>query len=241
MVYSMKRKVRYSDEIEEMIAAANYFRVAQRQLIVKRGEVPTEIFFIVSGSVAVMVENEDGNELIISYLGPGEFFGELGLFDESARRSAWISARSECELVRMEYQRFKARLQEQPELLMQLSGQLARRLRQTSEKLGDLAFLDVTGRVASTLLQLCGDSQAITHPDGMLLRLSRTELGNLVNCTRQMVSRVLNMLESQGLIKVEGKSIIVYVTGSDRIEGESVDRHTGPAFKPAAPFKLETR
>jgi len=237
----MQRRVQYSAEIEEMIAAATRFRVAQRQLIVNRGEVPTEIFFIISGSVVVMVEDEDGHELIISYLGPGEFFGELGLFDESARRSAWISARSECELVRMDYRRFKSRLQARPELLMQLSGQLARRLRQTSEKLGDLAFLDVTGRVASTLLQLCGDSQAMTHPDGMLLRLSRSELGRLVNCTRQMASRVLQMLESQGLIKVEGKSIIVYNTDSGRTVDDSQGQHADPTISQPSPFKLETR
>ena len=95
---------------------------------------------------------------------------------------------------------------------MQLTGQLAQRLRKTSEKLGDLAFLDVTGRVAHTLLQLCQDSQAITHPDGMLLRMTRLELGRLVNCSRQMASQVLHTLESQGLVKVEGKSIIVYKT-----------------------------
>ena len=206
----MKRRTRYSAEIEAMIAAATPIRVAARNQIVKRSEIPTEIFFIIRGSVAVMVEHEDGHELIISYLGPGEFFGELGLFDETACRSAWVSARSECELVRIGYPRFKAMLRAEPELLMQLTGQLAQRLRNTSEKLGDLAFLDVTGRVANTLLQLCLDSQAITHPDGMLLRLTRSDLGRLVNCSRQMASRVLHTLESQGLIKVEGKSIIVY-------------------------------
>ncbi len=225
--YGTQRRTQFTPEIEQMIADATPVHVVSRNMIVKRGEIPAEIFFILRGSVAVMVEHEDGHELIISYLGPGEFFGELGLFGDTALRSAWISARSECELVRIEYQRFKAMLREQPELLMQLTGQLAQRLRNTSEKLGDLAFLDVTGRVASTLLQLCQDSQAITHPDGMLLRITRQELGRLVNCTRQMASRVLQTLEAQGLIKVEGKSIIVYRTFSDSDREKSVTQLTG--------------
>ena len=179
-----------------------------------------------------MVEDGDGHELIISYLGPGEFFGELGLFDADARRSAWIIARSECELVRIEYQRFKALWLAQPKLLLQLTEQLAHRLRNTSEKLGDLAFLDVTGRMAHTLLQLCQDSQAITHPDGMLLRITRRELGRLVNCSRQMASRVLQTLETQGLIKVEGKSIIVYRSFSNRDEDKSVNQFTGSTNTP---------
>ena len=130
----MNRRSQFTPEIEKMIAGAKSVRVAARNMIVKRGELPTEIFFIIRGSVAVMVEHEDGHELIISYLGPGEFFGELGLFSDTALRSAWISARSECELVRIEYQRFKAMLREQPELLMQLTGQLAQRLRNTLNK-----------------------------------------------------------------------------------------------------------
>jgi CRP/FNR family cyclic AMP-dependent transcriptional regulator len=225
----MKRRIQFTPEIEAMIAASKHYRVAPREMIVNRGEIPTDIFFIIRGSVAVMVEHEDGHELIISYLGPGEFFGELGLFSDTALRSAWISARTECELVRIEYQRFKVMLRADPELLMQLTGQLAQRLRNTSEKLGDLAFLDVTGRVASTLLQLCQDSQAITHPDGMLLRITRQELGRLVNCSRQMATRVLQTLEAQGLIKVEGKSIIVYRSFSDSDRDKSVNQFTGSA------------
>ena len=223
-----------------MIAEATPQRVRARDLIVRRGEVPAEIFFILKGSVAVMVEHEDGHELIIAYLGPGEFFGELGLFDDTASRCAWISARSECELVRVAYPRFKAMLRHHPELLLQLTGQLAQRLRITSEKLGDLAFLDVTGRIASVLLQLCRDSQAMTHPDGMLLRLSRSELGRLVNCSRQMASRVLHDLENQGLIRVEGKSIIVYNKTYRDDEEKSVNQLTDPTADRPGPMKLVT-
>ena len=236
----MQRRKRYSPEIEAMIAEATPQRVRARDLIVRRGEVPAEIFFILKGSVAVMVEHEDGHELIIAYLGPGEFFGELGLFDDTASRCAWISARSECELVRVAYPRFKAMLRHHPELLLQLTGQLAQRLRITSEKLGDLAFLDVTGRIASVLLQLCRDSQAMTHPDGMLLRLSRSELGRLVNCSRQMASRVLHDLENQGLIRVEGKSIIVYNKTYRDDEEKSVNQLTDPTADRPGPMKLVT-
>lgn len=75
----------------------------------------------------------------------------------------------------------------------------------------------------------------------MLLRLSRSELGRLVNCTRQMASRVLQMLETQGLIKVEGKSIIVYNTGSGRSVDDSENQRAGPTIAQPSPFKLETR
>ncbi len=56
---------------------------------------------------------------------------------------------------------------------MRLSSQMARRLQVTSEKVGNLAFLDVTGRIAQTLLNLAKQPDAMTHPDGMQIKITR--------------------------------------------------------------------
>jgi len=199
----------FTPEIDNMLAAAGRTRVAAKSLIVRKGETPSALYFVLRGSVTVLVEDADGRELILAYLGPGEFFGEMGLFDPAAKRSAYVRARSDCELAQIGYDRFKQLIRAQPALLLQLTARIAERLRATSEKLGDLAFLDVTGRVARALLQLAGDSQAITHPDGMLVRITREELGRLVNCTREMTGKVLRNLEAQGLIQARGKNIVV--------------------------------
>ncbi len=181
-------------------------------MIIKAGEAPRAVYFVLEGSVRVLMEDDDGHELILAYLGPGEFFGELGLFGEQAKRSAWVRARTECELVVVDYEHFRRLCREEPELLMHVAGQIAQRLRRTSERMGRLAFLDVTGRIARALLDLAHDSQSITHPDGMLIRITREELGRLVNCSREMAGRVLADLEQQGLIEVDGKSIVVHGT-----------------------------
>ena len=88
----------------------------------------------------------------------------------------------------------------------------AARLRQTSRKASDLAFLDVTGRVAATLLDLCRQPDALTHPDGMQIRVTRQELGRIVGCSREMAGRVLKSLEDQHFISVSGKAIVVFNT-----------------------------
>jgi len=87
---------------------------------------------------------------------------------------------------------------------------MATRLRKTSRKVGDLAFLDVTGRVARTLLDLCKEPDALSHPQGMQIRITRQEIGRIVGCSREMVGRVLKNLEEQGLISVKGKNIVVF-------------------------------
>jgi CRP/FNR family cyclic AMP-dependent transcriptional regulator len=89
---------------------------------------------------------------------------------------------------------------------------MATRLRNTSRKVSDLAFLDVTGRVARTLLDLCKQPDAMTHPDGMQIKITRQEIGRIVGCSREMVGRVLKSLEEQGLISAKGKTMVVYGT-----------------------------
>jgi len=187
-------------------------RYAAKHMIIKAGESPRSIFFLLEGSVRVLVEDDEGQELILAYLGPGEFFGELGLFGEQPKRSAWVRARTDCEIVVIDYEPFRRLCREEPDILMRVAAQIAQRLRRTSERMGRLAFLDVTGRIARTLMDLARDSQAITHPDGMLIRVTREELGRLVNCSREMAGRVLADLEQQGLVAVDGKSIVVHGT-----------------------------
>jgi len=87
---------------------------------------------------------------------------------------------------------------------------VATRLDRTNRKLGDLAFVDVTGRVAHAIMDLCNEPDAMTHPDGMQIKVSRQELSRLVGCSREMAGRVLKVLEEQGLVSASGKTIVVY-------------------------------
>ncbi len=69
--------------------------------------------------------------------------------------------------------------------------------------------MDVTGRVAKTLIDLTDEPDAMTHPDGTQIRISRQEISRIVGCSREMVGRVLKQLEEQGMITVAGKTIVV--------------------------------
>jgi CRP/FNR family transcriptional regulator, cyclic AMP receptor protein len=197
---------------EALLPHARYQTYLARKAILREGETPTAIYFVLRGSVSVMMQDEDGHELILAYLGPGEFFGELGLFGSAAKRSAQVTTRTHTEVAVISYTRFLELCRNNIDLLMQLTEQIATRLRATSQRMGHLAFLDVTGRIARVLLELAHDSQATTHTDGMLIRITREELGRIANCTREMAGRVLHGLEAQGLIEVQGKSIVVHGT-----------------------------
>jgi CRP/FNR family cyclic AMP-dependent transcriptional regulator len=135
----------------------------------------------------------------------------MGLFDQDSR-SAWVRAKTECEVAEISYAKFNEICENYPDVILALSTQMAKRLRQTTRKVGDLAFLDVTGRVARALLDLCKQPDALTHPDGMQIKITRQEIGRIVGCSREMVGRVLKTLEEQGLVDVKGKTMVVYGT-----------------------------
>ena len=183
-----------------------------KSIIIKEGETSSELFFIISGSVTVMVEDQNGREIVLAYLNPGDFFGEIGMFDEEHIRSAIVRAKTKCEIAKISYERLKTLQTLYPDLLFLIASQMALRLRKTSGKVRDLAFTDVQGRVARTLLDLCKEPDAMTHPDGMQIRITRQELGKIVGCSREMVGRVLKSLEEEHLISVSGKTIVVFGT-----------------------------
>jgi CRP/FNR family cyclic AMP-dependent transcriptional regulator len=198
--------------LEEFLGHCHRRRYPAKATIIYAGDSSDSLYYIIKGSVTVLIEDDDGREMIIAYLNDGDFFGEMGLFDAEYSRSAWVRAKTECEVAEISYAKFRELCDQHPEFVFAIGNQLARRLRHTTRKVGDLAFLDVTGRVAGALLELCKQPDAMTHPDGMQIKITRQEIGRIVGCSREMVGRVLKALEEQGLVHVKGKTMVVYGT-----------------------------
>ena len=198
--------------VDEFLNHCHRRRYPAKSTIIYAGDNSDSLYYIVDGSVTVIIENDDGKEMIVAYLNKGDFFGEMGLFDEEDSRSAWVRAKTECEVGEISYAKFNELSETNPEIMQAIGTQMAKRLRQTTRKVGDLAFLDVTGRVARTLLDLTKQPDAMTHPDGMQIKITRQEIGRIVGCSREMVGRVLKTLEEQGLVGVKGKTMVVFGT-----------------------------
>ncbi|MDD7021588.1 MAG: cAMP-activated global transcriptional regulator CRP [Aeromonadales bacterium] len=182
--------------------------------IIHEGEKAETLYYIAKGSVAVMIKDKDGKEMILSYLNQGDFIGEVGLFDKSETpvRTAWVKTKTACDIAEVSYSKFRQLVQVNPEILMRLAAQLSHRLSATSKKVGSLAFLDVSGRIAKTLINLAHQPEAMTHPDGMQIKITRQEIGQIVGCSRETVGRILKMMEEDHMITAHGKTIVVFGT-----------------------------
>jgi len=187
-----------------------------KKIIIHEGDVSDSLYYIIEGSVNVQAENEAGDEIILAHLNEGDFFGESGLFEfdenDAGKRTAWVITRSKSILAEMSYNQFRKIAGEDPSIMFLLTSQIFGRLRKTSDKVRDLIFLDVKGRIAHCLLELAKEPDAMTHPDGMQIKSTRQDIAKMVGCSREMAGRVLKELEDEDLISAHGKTIVVFGT-----------------------------
>ena len=202
-------KINFPD-FDNFVSNTKQYSYPSNTLIFKEGDISETLYLILSGSISVVLNDDNNREIVIAYLSPGDFFGEMSFFDINMSRSASVRTKESAVLAEIGYEKFKLYSEKHPEILYILDAQMARRLRNTTQKVADLSILDATGRIASALLNLSKDPNAITHPDGMQIKITRQELGKITNCSREMVGRILKDLKSQDLIEVSGKTIVIY-------------------------------
>ncbi|MEF2147655.1 cAMP-activated global transcriptional regulator CRP [Luteimonas sp. FXH3W] len=203
--------------IDRFLAHCHRRRYPSRTDIFRPGDPATTMYYVISGSVSLIAEESDGRELVLGYVGPGEIVGELGLFIQTEQREVALRSRTPCELAEISHERFYELLQtklapDAPRLLYGLAAQISNRLLETTRKAARLAFLDVTDRILRALHDLAREPEALSHPDGTQLRVSRQELSRLVGCSREMAGRVLKKLQLEGKLHARGKTIVLYGT-----------------------------
>lgn len=196
--------------IDRYLAYCDNRKIPPKTTVIKAGDAGDCLYYIISGTMTVTVEDENGREMILAYLSEGEFFGELGIYENQVQeRSATVRARTDCTIGQMDYKRFHELAKIYPSLMKAVDSQVAARLRTTTRKVLDLAFLDVTGRVASCLLDLCKLPEAIQVEDGVQIKISRQEIARIVGCSREMAGRILKDMQDIGLIRAHGMTVVL--------------------------------
>src|SRR5207249_439447 len=153
--------------------------VSRSTTIMAGGDATDSLYIVLSGRLKVMMSDSEGKEVILAILGPGEFFGEMGLIDDSPR-SASVVAMESCELLSVTKRDFKKCLAENFEMSMAVMRGLVRRLREADRKIGSLALLDVYGRVARLLLDM---SETVNGEKVVTKRLPKQDIAKMIVAT----------------------------------------------------------
>ncbi len=198
------------ESVKALLKRAHINRYPKRTTIVDAGTESKSLYLILKGSVSIILREDDEREIVVAYLNPGDFFGEMGLFEPNPQRTAEVRTRDVCEIAEISYDNFHELSKQYPDLSYAVFAQLVRRLKNTTRKMTDLAFIDVSGRIARCLIDLSSQPEAMILPNGRQIRITRQEIGRIVGCSREMVGRVLKTLEDQGMIQTDGKAILIF-------------------------------
>ena len=173
-------------------------------IVVNEGDRADSLYLILSGSVKIFVAGDDGRRVVLGTQGAGEYFGELALSD--GVRSASAITAEPCRLGTLERSAFLGFLADHPQAALALIDHLIRRTRTLTERVRDLALLDVYGRLAKLLLSIAleENGQLVVEPG-----MTQQEMGERIGASREMVSRILKDLKAGGYVRFEGRRIVI--------------------------------
>jgi len=171
--------------------------------VMAAGDATDSLYVVISGRLKVLMSDDEGREVILTMLGPNEYFGEMGLIDDSPRSASVITLEA-CELLVLSKRDFRSCLAENFEMAMTVMRGLVKRLREADRKIGSLALLDVYGRVARLLLEM---SEVVGGQHVVTRKVAKQDIAKMIGASREMVSRVMKDLQVGGYIDVRGNSI----------------------------------
>ena len=179
--------------------------VPRNRTVLQAGDPTDSLYIILTGRTRVQMSDDEGKEVILASLGPGDFFGEMGLMDEEPR-SASVLTTEACEFIVITKDDFKAILKDNFDLAMVIMRGLVKRLREADRKIESLALLDVYGRVARVLIE---NSEVIEGHKVVKGKLPRQDIAKMIGASREMVSRVMKGLEVGGYIETRDDGSII--------------------------------
>ena len=179
-------------------------------VIVGQDDPGDALFVLVEGKVKVVLFGKQGREIILTiFKTPGDFFGEMSLLDDEPR-SATVVAAERATLFVLSRAAFTAHVEAQPRTALRVLQEVSRRLRQADRVIGNLALLDVWGRVAGKLRELAR-SDGVEGEEGIVLkdRPTQTEIAAMVGTSRETVSRAMSEFTRRGFIQTSGKRMLL--------------------------------
>jgi CRP-like cAMP-binding protein len=197
--------------LANLIRGMRLRKFRRNETVFHLGDPGDALFIVMAGAIKITLPADTGDEAILATLRPGDFFGELALLD-GAPRSATAVAIEPTETWVLPRDRFRELLATEPVMREAVLATMAAEVRRLTHHVEELHFLDITGRLASRLARMAGESGATPLPDGSIRLagpLTQGDLAAMIGCTRQSVNKLLGMFTDDGLLRLERDRIVV--------------------------------
>ncbi|TAM89333.1 cyclic nucleotide-binding domain-containing protein [bacterium] len=211
-------------EIEHMAHLFHEYDYAPKRLIFGEGDLGDAVYLLKVGHVRLYRLTEDGKEISLAVLGPGDVFGELALFEEM-RRSTFAEALDQAHVCAASIDDFTQLMVHRPQLTMMVAREIARRRTEAETRIAGMTYASVKGRLAAVIQHLLEEHGEDLTDGGrrIVLRLSHQELANLVGTSRETCTLELGRLQRAGLITYDQERYLV-VPHPERLQPGTLER-----------------
>lgn len=194
------------DAFEQLCRYAKHSTLKRGTPIFAKGDPPTSLFAVISGTVKISISSPDGRNAILNLIGPGEIFGEIALLD-GQERSADATANTNCELFTIDRREFVPFVRSQPTLAMKFIELLCARLRWTSDQVEQVILQDLPRRLASALLGLT-DKRKLDAAS-RTIAITQQEISEMVGMTRESINKQLRAWAARDWVRLEHGAIVL--------------------------------
>jgi len=199
------------EELLRLNTSSKMKEVPKKQIIYFPEESSNSVYLVKKGKVKISRLSEDGREIIIAILGPGEIFGESSITDATSKREEFAEATEDTLLCLMFSEIIHRLMEIDPSFGLKITKIIGFRFKRIQSRFESLIFKTSEERVKSFIKDLANDVVQRTS-DGEIeikLKLTHDDIGKLTATSRQMVTTVMNDLEKKNLISYDRKKILI--------------------------------
>ena len=196
------------DDLEKIADVVKVQAIKKGETLFRRGDQGTALYLIVSGRIKISVVSRLGDEVILSILSSGEFFGDMALLD-GMPRSADAVAVEDSQLYVLYQDDFIAILMKSSTAIKALFSTLCNRLRKTDKFVEETCFLNVSSRLARRLAEFADRLIKGGEAGELRVEITQSELASMVGATRESVNKELRSMREKGIVKTVGRSVVI--------------------------------
>lgn len=184
------------DEMLEIAMITNEKSVSKGEVIYRAGERTDSLYVIHKGRVKITRTNEAGKEQILRLIGPGQFMGELTLFNDKPSTDTAIATENTI-MCKIDGKDIKSLMGRYPTISFKILEELSKRLEKAETLVEDISLSSVERRIAKSILDL---------QDGGIVNLVMTkgDWASYLGMSQETLSRKLTYLQEKGYIRLKG-------------------------------------
>lgn len=193
--------------LERLIPYMRQRAYRKGETIFLEGDQADEICFIASGSVSIYTFDKS-KKVVLAFLREGDYFGEMAMMKPGLLRSATAECLAQTKLYLLRRSDFQLLIENDRNIAFHLLDYTMERLRKANQQIHDLMFLNVRARTIKKLLAMASDfSRDQSNGFVIPVKITHQQLADLVGAARETVSKALQELQDEQLIRIRDKRV----------------------------------